>query len=306
MKLPMTLKIGHYDDPPPDRVDDLIALRDADRFRFANQLSAWIEVEDGRIVDAGYDGGGIIGATTANLGVTSLTFPAVAFPDLQRDPEVGDGSVRFVQTAGGATGAGMPRRVNQAPYVRIAAPIAWTTLALTLHTDGRVGVRARRARAASRATGSTTPTGSSSQQVRVRRLRELGVRGGPDQHPVGRPRRAGAGHHRRDGARTRPVAAHHAGRGGSRHPPGPQGRSSPSRAHRVTSCSSCSTGSSPSRSTVRGRRGGSGRGARRAGSARGRAVGPRRCGRRPPPSWRWPTPTTSTSRRSGARGRPPA
>ena len=27
------------------------ALRDADRFRFANELRAWIEVEDGRIVD---------------------------------------------------------------------------------------------------------------------------------------------------------------------------------------------------------------------------------------------------------------
>jgi hypothetical protein len=138
MKLPMTLRIGHYDDPPPDRVDDLIALRDADRFRFANRLSAWIEVEDGRIVDAGYDGGGIIGATTANLGITSLTFPAIAFPDLQRDPEVGERSVRFVQTAGGATGAGMPRRVNRPPYVRIAAPTAWTTLTLTLHADGQV------------------------------------------------------------------------------------------------------------------------------------------------------------------------
>ncbi|WP_348246398.1 hypothetical protein, partial [Salmonella enterica] len=76
-------------------IDDLEALRDADRFRFANRLSAWIEVEDGHVVDAGYDGGGLIGSTTANLGVTSLTFPAVAFPDLQRDPEVGDGWVRF-------------------------------------------------------------------------------------------------------------------------------------------------------------------------------------------------------------------
>jgi hypothetical protein len=138
MKLPMTLGIGHYDDPLPDRIDDLVALRDADRFRFANVLSAWIEVDgDGTITDAGYDGGGLIGSTTANLGVTSLTFPAVAFPDLQRDPEVGDGWVRFVQTAGGRTGAGMPRRVNRPPYVRLTAPTAWTTLALTLHADGR-------------------------------------------------------------------------------------------------------------------------------------------------------------------------
>jgi hypothetical protein len=35
----------HYDDPPPDQLDDLEALRDADRFRFANVLRAWIEVD---------------------------------------------------------------------------------------------------------------------------------------------------------------------------------------------------------------------------------------------------------------------
>jgi hypothetical protein len=141
MKLPMTLGIGHYDDPLPDRIEgleELEALRDADRFRFANRLAAWIEVDDdGRIVDAGYEGGSLIGSTTANLGVTSLTFAAVPFPDIQRDPEVGETSARFVQSGGGRTGAGMPRRVNRPPYVRLQAPTAWTTLALTLHADGR-------------------------------------------------------------------------------------------------------------------------------------------------------------------------
>jgi hypothetical protein len=142
VKLPMLLGIGHYDDPPPDRIAgeaDLQALRAADRFRFANHLAAWIEVEDGRIVDAGYAGGGLIGSTTANLGVTSLTFPAVAFPDLQREPEIDGASARFVQTAGGRTGAGMPRRVDRPPYVRLQAPTAWTTLSLTLYADGGVG-----------------------------------------------------------------------------------------------------------------------------------------------------------------------
>lgn len=138
MKLPFTLKMGHYDDPLPDVIDDLEALRDADRFRFANVLSAWIEVEDGEVVAWGYDGGGMIGATTANLGVATLTFPAVPFPDIMRDPEFGDGYVRFVQTAGGRTGAPMPRRVDRAPFVQFAAPTAWTTLGLTLHLDGRV------------------------------------------------------------------------------------------------------------------------------------------------------------------------
>ena len=37
--------LTHYDDPPPDVIgDDLEAMRDADRFRFANRLSAWIDV----------------------------------------------------------------------------------------------------------------------------------------------------------------------------------------------------------------------------------------------------------------------
>ena len=47
----------HYDDPPPDVIRDLEALRDADRFRFANHLVGWIEFDGERIVDAGYGGG---------------------------------------------------------------------------------------------------------------------------------------------------------------------------------------------------------------------------------------------------------
>ncbi|MDP8969773.1 MAG: cyclic nucleotide-binding domain-containing protein [Actinomycetota bacterium] len=136
-RVPMDLGIGHYDEPLPDVLDDLEALRAADRFRFANELRAWIEVEDGRIVDHGQTGSGHIGSTTARLGPRSITFPAVALPDLRAEPQVGDGWVRFSQTAGGRTGAPMPRRVSRPPYVQIIAPIAWTSLALTIHADGR-------------------------------------------------------------------------------------------------------------------------------------------------------------------------
>lgn len=138
MKLPFSLKIGHYDDPLPDHVDDLAAWRDADRFRFANVLSAFIEIEDGEVTAWGYTGEPMIGATTANLGIASLTFPAVLYPTIQREPEFGDGYVRFVQTAGGRTGAPMPRRVERPPWVQFSAPTSWTTLGLTLHHDGRV------------------------------------------------------------------------------------------------------------------------------------------------------------------------
>jgi hypothetical protein len=135
-KLPFEAGISHYDAPPPDRIDDLEALRAADRFRFANELRAWIEVEDGRITSYGQEGEGHIGSTTVHLVNRPVVFEAVPFPDIRPEPQVVDGGVRFVQTAGGRTGVPAPRRVDRPPFVQIAAPAAWTTLALTIHADG--------------------------------------------------------------------------------------------------------------------------------------------------------------------------
>lgn len=129
--------LTHYDDPPPDQIDDLDALRLADRFRFANRLAAWIDVEDGRVVDAGYTGSGLIGATTVRLGKRDLaTLEAFPLPDKQSPPEVTASGARFVQTAGGRTGLPAPRRVNRPPFVQFNAPIAWTSLALEVGIDG--------------------------------------------------------------------------------------------------------------------------------------------------------------------------
>jgi Cyclic nucleotide-binding domain len=136
-KVPFEMGLAHYDDPPPDHIDSLAELQQADRFRFANHLSAWIEVADGRIVDHGQDGGGQIGATTIKLGGRGMTFAAVAFPDKHQVPAVGDGWVRFTQTAGGRTGVPAPRKVNRPPFVQLAAPLAWTSLTLTLFSDER-------------------------------------------------------------------------------------------------------------------------------------------------------------------------
>lgn len=139
LKLPFEFGVAHYDDPLPDVITDLEALRAADRFRFANVLSAWVEVgDDGRITDHGFSGGSVIGSTTLKLGQRAATFAGVPLPDIQRDPEVTDHSVRFVQTAGGRTGVPAPRRVNHPPFVQISAPTAWSTLSLTVHADGRV------------------------------------------------------------------------------------------------------------------------------------------------------------------------
>ena len=141
-KLPFETGVAHYDDPPPERLegsDALEVLRAADRFRFANRLDAWIDVEDGVIVGHGHRGGGMIGSTTMRLGARRrATFAAVALPDLVREPEVGPDAVRFTQTAGGRTGVPAPRRVNHPPFVQFHAPLAWSTLAITLHADGQV------------------------------------------------------------------------------------------------------------------------------------------------------------------------
>src|ERR671911_1577794 len=100
-KLPFELGIAHYDEPPPDMLlGNLDKLRDADSFREANELRAWIDVKDGRIVDYGNDGRGLIGVTRIRLGPGRLAFPAVAFPLIKQEPEGGDRWGRFVQTAG--------------------------------------------------------------------------------------------------------------------------------------------------------------------------------------------------------------
>jgi hypothetical protein len=82
----------------PDELDDLEALRAADRFRFANVLRAWIDVDrSGRITDCSYAGGGFTGSTTVRLGGLQHCFQAVALPELRKDPERGDGWARFTQ-----------------------------------------------------------------------------------------------------------------------------------------------------------------------------------------------------------------
>ena len=137
-KIPFELGIGHYDPPPPDRLEpgDLERLRDDDRFREANHLAAWIEVEDGRIVGHGHAGGGLVGSTTFKVGPKRIRVAGVGFEMLRPETEVGDGFARFVQTVGGRAGFPAPRIVRGAPFMRISSATAWTTLALTINADG--------------------------------------------------------------------------------------------------------------------------------------------------------------------------
>src|SRR5919202_926072 len=137
-KLPFETGVAHYDEPPPDRIDDLEALRTADAFREANELRAWVEFDDGKPSLYGYSGGGHIGVTRLKLGRRELSFPAVKYPVLQAEPEVGDDYVKFTQSAGGHMGLPAPRRVSGKPFFRVRSASAWTTLSRTIRADGSI------------------------------------------------------------------------------------------------------------------------------------------------------------------------
>jgi hypothetical protein len=145
LKLGFDLGLSHWDEPMPDRisgVDEVQALHDTGRFRFANILQAWVDIEDGRIVGHGFGdrSGLLMGETTVRLARGGVTFAAVGLPVLRTAKVAGDGagggSVVFRQTAGGRTAIPLPRPVPHPPFVRWQAPLVWTTLALTIRADG--------------------------------------------------------------------------------------------------------------------------------------------------------------------------
>ena len=137
IKAGFVVGMTRYDDPPPDVIEDLEELHAAGRFRFANHLAAWIEVTDGRIVDAGYSGRGYISFTRVGWGPRrEVTFQPAEFPEIRVTPDITATGVRFSQTTGGRTGAPLPRPVTGKPFFQWVAPTVWTTLALTIGTDG--------------------------------------------------------------------------------------------------------------------------------------------------------------------------
>ena len=107
--------------------------------RFANDLRAWIEVQDGRIAGYGQTGAGRVSNTLIRLAGMRIQVEAVAYPELWPEPVVGPDFVRFTRTAGGRPGMTVPRLVKDAPFVTTQGPAVWTTLALTLFADGSTG-----------------------------------------------------------------------------------------------------------------------------------------------------------------------
>ena len=117
-RLSFGLCVAHYDPPPPDTLEDLDELEATDRFRFINRLEAWIEVQDGPIVDAGQSGGGRINVTKVGYGPATIAFAPVAPSDLRPDPEIGPTWTRLVQTTGGQIGSPTPAGSATSPMFR--------------------------------------------------------------------------------------------------------------------------------------------------------------------------------------------
>lgn len=142
MRLPMDVGLGHYDPPPPEYLDDLDGLVAKGSCRFANRLNVWAEISDGRIVNSGTSGGGMVAKTEVDLKALSIRVAAIPFPEI-RTSEIGATSVTYVQTAGGRTGAPFPRRAGGLNRFRMKSPTAWTTLAVTIDRDGTISTEAR-------------------------------------------------------------------------------------------------------------------------------------------------------------------
>jgi cyclic nucleotide-binding protein len=138
-RLPFDLGVTHYDDPPPDQWQDLDSVVGPEGARFANDLRAWVEVQDGRVVACGQTGGGRVSSTLVRIGGMHVLVAATGYPELRQDTGPGADFVRFTQTAGGRPGIPAPRMVKDAPFVKTGGPTVWTTLALTINADGSTG-----------------------------------------------------------------------------------------------------------------------------------------------------------------------
>jgi hypothetical protein len=131
-RLPFALSIAPADSPPPTLVTHPYSLVREDRVRQANALRAWSEFdEQGRPTDFGYD---ISDPDFMQYIWKPLSFGP--FPELRHAPQVTGDSVTFVQSAGGRVGGSVPHHVRGKSFFHFAAPVAWTTLALTISSDG--------------------------------------------------------------------------------------------------------------------------------------------------------------------------
>jgi hypothetical protein len=136
LKLPWAGGIMHYDPPPPLVLGDLEAMWRRGEFRFANRLGAYIDVEDGTIVRAGYTGGLLMGLTPVTVGPLRLLLPTKGEPEIRLEPRVSGDEATFVQTAGGRPLFSVVKPSKNVPFVVTRPFTIWTTIELTIRADG--------------------------------------------------------------------------------------------------------------------------------------------------------------------------
>ena len=136
LRVPFSRGIMHYDPPPPLTLTDVDGMRRRGEFRFANDLSAYIEVDDGAITGFGYTGGKLMGLTPISAGPLRIMLPTKGNRDIQWQPAATPTEVTFVQTAGGRPGFSFLKPTWRWPFLVTRPFTIWTTLKLTIDVDG--------------------------------------------------------------------------------------------------------------------------------------------------------------------------
>ena len=110
------LGVGHWDLPPPDQLENLDELIDADAIRFANELRAWVEVEGGHITRYGHLGNGRMGQSTLVAESRQVAFAAVALPRPPSRPHIGPVRTDHWWTDRGAATPAYPSQAVRAAH----------------------------------------------------------------------------------------------------------------------------------------------------------------------------------------------
>lgn len=136
LRVPFARGIMHYDPPPPLTLTDLPGMRRRGEFRFANRLRAYVDVEDGAIVGAGYTGGVLMGLTPITAGPLRVMLPTKKNRNIQWSPAINGNEATFVQTAGGRPGFSFLKPSWRWPFLVTRPFTIWTTLRMTISADG--------------------------------------------------------------------------------------------------------------------------------------------------------------------------
>ena len=96
MRLPFAAGIMHYDPPPPLELTELEAMQQWGEIRFANKLSAYIELEDGEITSCGYSGSLLMDRTPISAGPLRVKLPTKGHREIRSVPHVTATGATFV------------------------------------------------------------------------------------------------------------------------------------------------------------------------------------------------------------------